>query len=114
MPEKIFDKADLIERLLGDEELAKEVIAVFLDNVPTRFAELKDALDKGDANRLRGHAHAVKGAAMTISAPALKATAHQMEHAAMSCDMEHAATIFPEMAAQFEILKNTLVQAWIA
>ena len=96
------------------EELAKEVIAVFLDNVPTKFAELKDALDKGDANRLRGHAHALKGAAMTISAPALKATAHQMEHAAMSCDMKHAATIFSEMAAQFEILKNTLVQAWPA
>ena len=114
MPEKIFDKAGLIERLLGDEELAKEVIAVFLDNVPSRFEELKDALDKGDANRLRGHAHALKGAAMTISAPALKATAHQMEHAAMSCDMEHAATIFPEMAAQFEILKNTLAQTWPA
>jgi len=45
----IFDRASFLDRLMGDEELANEILGGFLEDVPRKFAALKEALDNGDA-----------------------------------------------------------------
>ncbi len=114
MSENIFDKPSLINRMLGDEELAREIISVFLDDVPNKIAILKQALENREASDVRDHAHAIKGAAMNTSALALKDIAYLMEEAGEAADIDKAITLMPEIEKQFELLKDTLVQAGLA
>lgn len=114
MSEEVFDKSSLLNRVLGDEDLVREVIEVFLSDIPNKINAMKQALDKREASQVRDQAHAVKGAAMNVSALALRETAFQMEQAGESEDMEKAISLMPEMEKQFEILKDTLVQSGLA
>jgi len=109
--EKIFDKDSLLSRVLGDEELAREVIQVFLGDVPKKITAIKQALDKRDITLVRDQAHAIKGAAMNASASALKEAAYQMEQAGEAADIDTADTLMPQIEEQFEILKNTLIES---
>ncbi len=114
MSEKIFDKTALLNRVLGDEELVREVIAVFLGDVPNKITALRQALDNQDAPKVRDQAHAVKGAALNASASALSGAALLMEQAGEAADMDKAGSLMPEIEEQFEVLKNTLVQSGMA
>lgn len=114
MAEKIFDKASLVSRMLGDERLAREIISVFLDDIPNKIVTLKQALENRDASDVRDNAHAIKGAAMNTSALALKDIAYLMEEAGEAADIDKAITLMPEMEKQFDLLKITLVQAGLA
>jgi HPt (histidine-containing phosphotransfer) domain-containing protein len=111
MSEKVFDRTALLNRVLGDEDLAREVIAVFLGDIPNKIKALRLALDSRDASQMRDQAHAVKGAARNISAAALGDVAFQMEQAGESADMNKAVPLMAEIEEQFKVLKNTLVQS---
>ena len=71
MSDQIFDRTALLNRVLGDEDLAREVIAVFLGDIPNKIKSLWRAVDNRAASQMRDQAHAVKGAARNISAAAL-------------------------------------------
>lgn len=114
MSEKIFDRESLLSRVLRDEELAREVIQVFLGDIPNKIRAIKLALDNRDATQVRDQAHAIKGAAMNASASALKEAAYQMEQAGEAADIVTADALMPQIEEQFEILKNTLIQAGLA
>ena len=75
----VFDRGAFIQRLMGDEELATTIIAVFLDDIPLQIQALKDYLDGGDTVGAVRQAHTIKGAAANISAEALSAVAFEIE-----------------------------------
>jgi len=114
MSEKIFDKTSLISRMLGDEELAREIISVFLNDVPNKIATLKQALENRETSHVMDNAHAIKGAAMNVSALALIDVAYLMEEAGETADIDKAISLMPEIEKQFELLKDTLAQAGFA
>ncbi len=84
----MFDRAGLLDRLAGDEELAQKILGTFLDNMPVRIRDLRTALDPKDASAARMAAHAIKGMAANISAEAMRSLAEKMEKAARSGDLE--------------------------
>jgi CheY-like chemotaxis protein len=57
-----FDERTALERTGGDRELLRELIAVFLNEIPNWMQSLRGALERRDAASLRITAHAVKGA----------------------------------------------------
>jgi HPt (histidine-containing phosphotransfer) domain-containing protein len=58
----------------GDVELLKEVIELFLDDYPSTFEKIKNAVDSSDASALEHHAHSLKGSVSTFGAgPAFEA-----------------------------------------
>ena len=65
----------LIRRLGGDEELAREMTAVFLQDAPRLLLELEVAVQRGDADAVRRAAHACKGAAANFDETAAAAAA---------------------------------------
>jgi signal transduction histidine kinase/CheY-like chemotaxis protein len=77
-----FDEIGLMQRVGGDRSLALEVIGAFLEDQPTRLRELSDALAIPDVMRVRRSAHAIKGSAATVGAPALAAAAQAIEELA--------------------------------
>jgi CheY-like chemotaxis protein len=85
-----FDRAALLERCMGDENLVQDLLKLFLETMPQCIQELQAALDAGDAPAARMAAHTIKGVAANSSAGALRALAEVMECAAQDGDLEAA------------------------
>jgi two-component system sensor histidine kinase/response regulator len=47
----ILDKEAFLNRLMGDEDLARNILDEFLNDVPNILLALKEALNNGDAHR---------------------------------------------------------------
>jgi HPt (histidine-containing phosphotransfer) domain-containing protein len=74
-----FNRGELMDRLGGDAALFADVIRLFLDDCPRRVAQIKQAVDSRDAELIRTSAHALKGAAGTLSATAVYDAAQTLE-----------------------------------
>jgi two-component system, sensor histidine kinase and response regulator len=66
-----IDRQQFMNRLGGDEQLFMDVVQLFLQDCPRRLADIKDAVDRRDAERIRLAAHALKGASANLSASGL-------------------------------------------
>jgi HPt (histidine-containing phosphotransfer) domain-containing protein len=60
-------------------EFVRELVATFLAEAPAMLAELRDALDAGDADRFRRSAHSLKSNAYTFGARTLGEKARALE-----------------------------------
>ena len=106
----IFDMAGLIDRLLGDKDLAHEILDGFIADIPHNFNTLKEALDNEDAILIQEQAHSLKGASASVGAMALEKIAYQIELAGKAKDMIKAGSLISELENQFETLKKSLPQ----
>ena len=104
----VFDREELMKRMMEDEEIVKGVIERFLKETPQKLTLLKEALEDRDADQARIHAHSLKGTSSILSAQAMSETAFQVEIAAESRDIEKAIILFNDVLAQFEILKGII------
>ncbi len=104
--EDIFDRAGLLDRLMGDEEPTKEILGEFLEDVPSKYTALKESFDNGDAHSLQSLAHTLKGASANVGALALQEVAHQIAAAGESRDMDKAGSLIPKIEEQLEMLKK--------
>ncbi len=75
----LFNRSELMNRLGGDVNLLAEVVRIFLDDCPKRLAAIRNAVDLRDAEMIRTTAHALKGAAGTLSATAVFDAAQALE-----------------------------------
>jgi len=104
----IFDKTALIQRLMGDEELAGVVIAGFLEDIPLQIKALYDYLETGDITAAERQAHTIKGASANIGAEALRAVAFMMEKMGKSGDLAAIQKHMSQLEEQFERLREVL------
>ncbi|MBW2489764.1 MAG: response regulator, partial [Deltaproteobacteria bacterium] len=104
----IFDKGSFFDRLLGDEDLAKEILKGFIEDSLCQIRSIKEAFDNKDTNVIYRQAHSLKGAAANISATAFKEIAYQIEIAGETGDLIKAASLIPKLDEQFEALKHRL------
>ncbi|SFK43406.1 PAS domain S-box-containing protein [Desulfomicrobium apsheronum] len=97
----IWDKEAMLERLLDDEQLAKEILAGFAEDIPLRIAGLKRGLEDNDLATAALHAHSIRGAAANLGAGVLQDAAKDMER----CCLENDAANFKTC---FELLENSI------
>jgi len=57
----IFDLSKALEVVDGDRDLFKEIVDLFLENLPDSIAQIREAVAKSDANALDKAAHSLKG-----------------------------------------------------
>ena len=111
----VFDGADLLRRLMGDRQVAAIIIKGFLGEVPSQLNNLRKRFDEGDGPGARLQAHALKGAAATISAGGLRAVAQEMEQAASEGRLPRFGELLPRAEEEFERLKNVLEKTcWLS
>ncbi len=103
-----FDEAELMDRLGGDREILREVVAIFCHSAPDLVSEIRTSIEGRDLTRLRATAHTLKGAAGNLSAKRLAALALELEDAGQSSDVARAAHYFPRLAAEAEELLTIL------
>ena len=106
------DRALLLERLGGDDQLLKEVVAIFLEDVPVQLSGLDAALAKGDLPTIRRVAHTLKGSGGTACAFELQRAAAELERAAVSANLEETVRLVQPMKDRFEEVDTTM-RAWL-
>lgn len=103
-----FDGSDLVDRMMGDEDLARLVVATFIEDMPRQLAALAQALGSADAPAMQMGAHSIKGAAANVGEPSLRALAAQLEKLGEDGDLQSAEAVLPELSSVYESLKPQL------
>jgi PAS domain S-box-containing protein len=104
----VYDRTGFLERLMGDEETAKVVLDIFLEDIPKQLDAVKAAMDACDPAALALAAHSIKGAAANIGGEALREAAAEIEQACKAGKPELAHQQFPELQQQFRRLKEAI------
>jgi HPt (histidine-containing phosphotransfer) domain-containing protein len=78
-PASSFDSADALRQAGGDEYVLREIMELFLEDLPNREADLRRALERRDAKLLERTAHTIKGSCMTLGAAAAREAAYRLE-----------------------------------
>jgi CheY-like chemotaxis protein len=105
-----FDEADLLERVMGNEDLARRVAARFVEDMPRQLAALADAVRRAEAQTTRQVAHGIKGSAANVGGMPLCHVASKLEKLGAAGDMESAAGILADLSRGFDTLKSRLEQ----
>jgi two-component system sensor histidine kinase/response regulator len=100
VPPNVFDAADMLERLGGDEQLAARVVALFLEDCPARLRAIKEAVDARSPERIRTEAHALKGAAANLSVSGLVEAARMLEQIGAEGRVEAAEAAWGQLSAE--------------
>jgi len=74
-----IDRADLLQRLYGDEQLAADVVRLFVGECPSMVDAVGSALAKRDVEQVRRAAHTLKGSASTAAAKGVADAARILE-----------------------------------
>ena len=85
-----LDRASILKRLDGNQELLTELIQLFSGEAPQLIKGMRIALQRGDMQELERSAHSMKGAASNFSAYGTVSVASQLESDAKNGDSESA------------------------
>ena len=96
----IFDEDALRHRLSGDNDLMTEVIQLFLEDLPVRLAAIKAAITVRNADDLCSAAHALKGAAGTLSVLRLFDAARVLERVGAESRMDAAEAAWRQLSIE--------------
>src|SRR6266436_5490705 len=103
-----LDRALLLERVEGDQELLAEMIQLFLADAPRLLDAMRNALLQGDMILLERSAHSMKGAAGNMSALFTVNAALQLEQSAKKGEQELSRTCLAALEAAVECLLPVL------
>ena len=103
-----FDPALALEHMGGDEELLRTVIEVFLAEQPKMLDEVRTALAKNDAPRLRRAGHSLKGSCGYFHAEEPRELARQIEQAGTTGEFGPATALLPRLEQSLARLEPRL------
>jgi CheY-like chemotaxis protein/HPt (histidine-containing phosphotransfer) domain-containing protein len=106
----VFDRAELIERLGGREEMLGRFLEMFTRNVAGYMEALLSAAERGDGEQLRIQAHTIKGAAGNISARRMRETAATMEAHAREGRFDDATGLIPQLKEDLQKFERNIVE----
>jgi HPt (histidine-containing phosphotransfer) domain-containing protein len=104
-PAVAFDGEEFVERLMGNEDLARRLVRRFVDDVPQQIARLAQAVNSLDSQTVRLVAHSIKGAAANVGGREMQEIAWKLEQTGSAADLTASAAALPELSASFERAK---------
>ncbi len=104
----VFDKDDLLARMGGDQEITSALMAVFLEGASDRLAQLKQAIQEGDAALVGLRAHGLKGELANLSAVAASRAAALVETSAKAGDLGQVRQLVELFEGEFDRLLHAL------
>jgi len=107
----VFDKEDLMERLMQDESIAQAVTDAFLTDIDKQITELESSIAAGDIKQSQRVAHSIKGAASNVAGESLRQLAFKIEQACKEGDIDYAANQKDELKSRAEKLKIAIRQS---
>lgn len=105
-----FALNELRDRVDGDDELMREVLAVYLEDTPMVLDSLRQALEAGATESAAKAAHTLKGSSANVAAERLRSQAYALEQKARAGDLAEARRLFTGLQSEFQALQNMLNQ----
>ena len=105
VPPETFNFDVLLGRVGGDEDLCREVLEVFVEDLPEQIEALRKALASEDLEQTARHGHTLKGASANVGAEALCQLSLEIELAGKEADLSRATTACQAIEAEFERFK---------
>ena len=109
-PDAVFDHARVMDNL-GDEDLFRELAALYVADAPGYVTALDAALAQEDWPALAREAHTLKGLLVTFAAHCGDGDARRLELAALATDVAACASLLPTVREQATQLAAALAQA---
>lgn len=106
--QSVFNELDLMQRLLGDTSLERDILAAFLTEIPDLILQLKQFVNSGDITNARLQAHTIRGAAANLSAGNLRAAAEQIEDFCKQDDLESCKSGIAVLETEFDLFTNVI------
>ncbi len=106
----VWDRAGMLARLMGDEELLSVIAAGFVTDISQQIEKLRGQLAAGDGRGAARQAHTIKGAAANVGGERVRAAAHQLEEAATQGDLQTAQSWLTELETEFNHLRDIMVK----
>jgi HPt (histidine-containing phosphotransfer) domain-containing protein len=79
LSEPVWNVAELLERVDNDQDLLRELLAIFKEDFPQSFQSLKTAITGGDLKGASRLSHTLKGMLSSLGATRAAAAASQLE-----------------------------------
>jgi HPt (histidine-containing phosphotransfer) domain-containing protein len=97
---------DVVERLRqltppGEPDVLREILNLFLDEVPKKIDSLRLALTSGDAATLQRAAHSLKGSSGNIGARAMYEVCRQLDDRAKSEELARLQPLVEALQAEY-------------
>ncbi len=95
-----IDRAELIDRLDGDEALCDHLLQLFVVDAPQALARIEQAVAAADAPLVQREAHSLRGAAAYVAARLVQRAAEQLERAGRDGDLARADGLLRPLARE--------------
>ena len=106
LKEENLDWAGFLDRVMGDEILAKEIFNEFLSEIPQRIEKISKALKTRDFVTANREAHTLKGSSANVGAIVLQDIAYKIEEFSKAEDYQKTGFLVPMLEKQFKILSD--------
>lgn len=83
------------------DEFLREIIGIYLEDTPARFADLDQSLVAGDTPKFTRAAHSIKGSSANVGAMTVRALAEKLEHQSARQGLAEVAPLLAELKAEF-------------
>ena len=111
-PVRVYDHEGFLGRLLADEDMAVELVDLYLDDVPALIDGLAGALRSGDREHARLLSHRLRGSSATVGGLELQGLAAAVESATAAGDVAEASRVAREIDGAFDRLRDALRRRW--
>jgi histidine phosphotransfer protein HptB len=93
----------------GDDTFLREIIGIYLEDIPLRLADLRSARASGDQAHYTRSAHTVKGSSANVGAAEVRALAERIEHRSKVETLSALDPLLPELEAAFARAREALL-----
>lgn len=107
-PEVLFDRNAFADRMLGDTELAQEVVDLFLAYEPELMSTIRRALAQKDAKGLTNAVYSLKGSVANLGAQGVLELALELEVLTRQNDLKRAQALFPALDKEVTRLRQAV------
>ncbi|WP_295006800.1 Hpt domain-containing protein [uncultured Dechloromonas sp.] len=104
----VLDRASILDRLGGDEEIYSMMVDMFLDDVEANSAALASAFASGEATVVQREAHTIKGLLATFSDDDGAAEALAVEKKARAGDLARLGDAVGDLQRRLREVANAL------
>ncbi|HWX54163.1 MAG TPA: Hpt domain-containing protein [Verrucomicrobiae bacterium] len=103
-----FDPVSLWERVGGDMELLRELVAILAEECPGMLTRIETAVAEGNADDLQKSSHKMKGSVLQFSASEAAAFASQLEEMGRTSSLAEAPTVLARLTTEVTLLLEVL------
>jgi histidine phosphotransfer protein HptB len=106
--EFIWSPDQMIARLGGDEELARQLVTLFIGECPQMMAQVRQSVEQGTPDQVRRAAHAFKGSVSNFLADGPTVTAFALETIGRDGRLDEAPAVLTTLERQVAVLITQL------